>query len=190
MKYVNHPEAGGGQEGIASNALPTWEVFVLYEDFRTGLRAKSLLDRAFVQGGIQGDCCLHLWRFDVLENAAVRRWVRSETSYVDLIILSVHGQRELPSAVTEWLNSTLAAQKEDSFALVVSLDQAQREQADQSQILSALQTLTGNVNLSLFTCFDEPSWVATASLLRHLRQGLETPFHLSQEFIPSWLDFR
>ena len=80
------------------------ECFVAYEDLLTGLRAKRVLDRVLKNTVDHVSPRWQLVRFDLLEQRELHYWAAREAGQADLVVLSSHGQCELPEPVKSWLD--------------------------------------------------------------------------------------
>lgn len=80
-----------------------FHIVMIYEDAHVGSRAQRFADKLL--GEIRADCeCVSdLWRFDVLALSEVRNAAVRAATAADLVIVSASGERDLPSAVADWL---------------------------------------------------------------------------------------
>ena len=95
----------------------------MYEDHLTGLRAKHTMD--CLPGRFDVDetrLKTKLWRIDSLNKLEMRELATVEAVAADVIILSLHGTRELPSEVREWLGRWRNRKEDRPYALGILLD--------------------------------------------------------------------
>src|SRR5215472_3328939 len=83
---------------------PELKVLLLYEDAETGLRAKRSVAALYGQGDLDAGVETRLWRLDLLSTAWLREQAAAEAVDADVIIVSLHGDDELPEAMREWLS--------------------------------------------------------------------------------------
>src|SRR5580692_11428042 len=79
------------------------EVLIMHEDSATGLRARKALDNLQNQLEIKICYLIRLCRFGMLEDAELAEPVLQQAKRADIVFLSLHGDRELPTAVRKWL---------------------------------------------------------------------------------------
>jgi hypothetical protein len=152
-----------GSEGIMSahlnakttEAKPMMEVAILYEDWGTGLRAKQACDHLAQRVPAEVGFCLDLWRFDLLEEEAWRTQALSAAVDSDLLIVSAHGHRALPSALESWLQDWLVRRPNEPTGLVLSLDLGAKGSAAAQQLLAEWASLAQSAQVDLFLHFGD-----------------------------------
>jgi hypothetical protein len=118
-------KTSGSQSGASrgeGTALPVLDVFLLYEDSATGLRAKRSLDLLPGQYKLEPAINTRLWRCDLLAANLLREQAAREAANADVIILSLHGRNELPIHVRQWLSLWLNYKEARPYALGLLLD--------------------------------------------------------------------
>ena len=124
-------------------------VQVVYEDKRTGLRAKRVVDRLREQLGQTVELQVSLWRFDVLKDPVLHEQAAEEAAGADILVLSARASEKLPEAVSLWLERWLSQSSDEPPALVVSLDSSAKGSAAAERLLTALKraALPGGVEV-------------------------------------------
>jgi len=118
----------------------TLDAVLIYEDLRTGLRAKEVFECAVSRLPGAPHFNLVIWRFDGLSDASLREMAPSEAPAAVIVLVSGHGRRDLPKVVTLWLKQWLKRKSEEPRALIVSLADTSRDSASATQMISRLQT--------------------------------------------------
>lgn len=126
------------------------EVVVIYEDFATGLRAKQLLDQTAEQLPADAELKLHLWRFELLAEPALREEAVKQAVEASLVFVSAHGQAQLPEAVRLWFQEWREQSTNEPCALVVSLDGEADNAPAATQILHTWGTAAFSAGVELF----------------------------------------
>src|SRR4030095_1912252 len=82
---------------------PSFKVVIAYEDFETGKRAKRTYD--LLVENLENDCVFsnQMWKFDVLSLPKLREMATHDALTADIIMIACRGDRELPSAVQNWI---------------------------------------------------------------------------------------
>jgi hypothetical protein len=94
-------ETAGGEVQLMLDAV------LIYEDLRTGLRAKNVVECAGRRLPRAPSFNLAVWRFDVLQEAGLRETALNEASVAVIVLVSAHGSRDLPNVVSDWLRQWL-----------------------------------------------------------------------------------
>ena len=97
-------------------------VMLLYEDAETGLRAKLSLAVVQKEGLLETGFRTKLWRRDLLRAEWLREQAAKEAAAADVIIMSMHGEQDLPGEVTDWLTRWIEHKTDRPCALGVLLD--------------------------------------------------------------------
>ena len=117
MQSLSFPAFGSSDREIDS-AL---NVVIAYEDLETGKRAMKTYEYMVQQ---LGDQCLfanQMWKFDVLAVPKLKEIAAKDAAAAEIIIVSAHANRELPTAVRDWIELWLA-HKTEASALVGLFD--------------------------------------------------------------------
>jgi len=101
---------------------PEVNVLLLYEDAETGLRAKLSLAVVQKRGLLETGFRTKLWRRDLLRAEWLCEQAAKEAAAADVIIVSMHGEADLPGEVTDWLARWLEHKTDRPCALGVLLD--------------------------------------------------------------------
>lgn len=148
-------------------ARPIMDVAILYEDWGTGVRAKHACDQLAEQVPSTVMFSLDLWRFDLLEEEALRTEALRATADSDLLIVSAHGQRGLPTALEAWLQDWLVQRLSGPTGLVFSLDATAKGSTAANQILADWAELAQAAQVDLFLHFGHaPARESLAQLMK------------------------
>jgi hypothetical protein len=129
---------------------------LIYEDFKTGTRAKDVCDHLLYQIEIDTEIDLALWRFDMLLDAELSANAANQAASADIVVLSAHGNTDLPPAVKRWLRQWLELKRRDGHsALIVSLDQSEEKQPGEARILASLRTMVESAGVDLIPHYSE-----------------------------------
>ena len=127
-------------------------VFIGYEDYHTGQRAKEALGRSLDLGPSRPRVHTSMWKFDLLQIASLRQYAALEARNADLIWISIHSENELPDAVKNWINQWLGQRRDRECALLISIDG--HDEAEQPiPALDHLRRVARDANLDLFAKF-------------------------------------
>jgi len=117
MQSLSFPTFGSSDRDINS-AL---NVVIAYEDLETGKRAMKTYEYMVQQ---LGDQCLfanQMWKFDVLAVPKLKDFAAKDAAAAEIIIISAHGNRDLPGEVKSWIEMWLGF-KTEAGALVALFD--------------------------------------------------------------------
>jgi hypothetical protein len=117
---------------------------------------------------------LHLWRFELLEDSILWREAVRNASRADILFFSLHGNQALPSGLCHWFKHWLLLREERPCALVVSLDNSERDSESGRNALECLRTLAATGGIEVFPYFDS--------------SPVETGF--TADDVPPWNDSR
>ncbi len=85
----------------------TCQLLLAYEDLDTARHAQENYQRILKPLGDPANVNSSLWKFNLLQNPKLCDLAAHEASVSDIIIISTHGDRELPSEVRDWLELTV-----------------------------------------------------------------------------------
>ena len=136
--------------GFAESSIRL-RVAIVYEDFATGARAKSALEFLLGNEQIGVDVQLEMWRFDLVCDPETSGPVRHQLALTDIVVLSTHGKGALPGGVLVWLNHWLKVRRTSPSALVVSLDEATRDDPGARQVLVSIQSEAAGAGVQAFS---------------------------------------
>ncbi len=131
-------------------------VVLVYEDFATGTRAKSLFDQLSDQPELNAVFSLNLWRFDLLREPELNRRAVENAATADIIVFSAHGQADPPAEIQLWFYHWLQKTGDQPAALVVSLDSDNAELSSENRTLKFIRSLVEPVGVDVFPHFGEP----------------------------------
>ncbi len=86
----------------------------------------------------------------MLEDAELAETVLQQAKRVDILFLSMHGDRELPFGIRDWLLNWLQTRYFKPCAMVVSLDSSARDSLTSNPTLSLFRDATAPLEVDLF----------------------------------------
>ena len=102
-----------------------------------------------------GPCLrVNLWRFELLEDSILWREAVRNASHADILFFSLHGDRALPAGLCHWLKHWLLLREERPCALVVALDECQRDSESGRKILDYLRDVAATGGIEVFPYFE------------------------------------
>jgi hypothetical protein len=108
----------------------SFDVVIAYEDFETGKHARKTYE--FLVENLGHDCRFtnQMWKFDVLRIPKLREMAAKDAADADIIIVSSHGDDDLPAEVKQWIDMWVG-ERGNALALVALFDRAEdrREKA-------------------------------------------------------------
>lgn len=126
-----------------------FKVVMLFEDFATGVCAKSTMDRVIENLESHFPFEIKFWRFDLLELLHFREMAATEAADADMVIVSAHGGPQIPDGVKNWLQLWLNRRLGGECALVELLDN-QYGSSGSWPIHGLLQTVASKAHLDFF----------------------------------------
>jgi hypothetical protein len=84
-----------------------FNVFIMYEDFETGKRAKNGLDYVAEQLGNDVEFRLTMWRLDVLQDPKVNLLAAPALAEADLLIISLREEGQIPAKIRVLIDTRL-----------------------------------------------------------------------------------
>ena len=145
-------DEGGGGQVQAPQAV---RIVLVYEDTATGLRARESVDAMSHQLRLDADLRIRLWRLDLLGIAGVREQVAIEAAAAHVIILSLHGNGDLPVEVRGWLESWLRHKEERAYAIGVLLDPPAVTQQRANWVIAYMRQIADSAGADLFCSVGE-----------------------------------
>ena len=100
------------------------EVFfalIAYEDSLTRNRAMQICDRLMEKFWMDMEFDLSWWRFDFLRDAGIVKAAANAAARSDLILVSAHAGRELPSHVQKWIETWVPRRELGNGVLVAMI---------------------------------------------------------------------
>ena len=150
------------------------EVLIVHEDLATGVRAREALVNLEKQIEIKTNFILSLCRFGMLGEPDLAETALDQARRADIVFLSLHGERDIPPVVRDWLLCWLETRDFKPCALVVSLDASARENIKSNSTLNFLRVITAPLEVDLFLHFGSAPFTATDKMLlvnRHVPVG-------------------
>lgn len=136
------------------------EVLVVHEDSATALRAREALNNVANQLEIKICFLISLCRFGMLEDTELAESVLQQAKRADIVFLSLHGDRELPTVIRNWLLRWLETRDFKPCALVVSLDSSTRDLLKSNSTWNFLHVITAPLEVDLLLHSSEPPSMA------------------------------
>jgi hypothetical protein len=96
---------------------PVFNIVIAYEDFETGKHAKKTYDYLVEHLSTECEFTNQMWKFEVLSVAKLRHMAVKDAVDADIILVSAHGQNDLPEEVKAWIEGWLA-EPHQAIALV------------------------------------------------------------------------
>jgi hypothetical protein len=150
------------------------EVLVLHEDLPTGWRARTVFKNLETWLGTETGFQISWWRFGMLQDAGLADSALQQAKRADIVFLSMHSDRNLPTAVRNWLLQWLETRDFKPCALVVSLDSSTQDSLKCNSTLNFLRDITAPLEVDLFLHLgSSPLMVRDRSMLvnRHIPVG-------------------
>jgi hypothetical protein len=114
--------------GEQLNHRLTFNVVIAYEDFITGNHALNIVNRLFPGWGQSPSFSTqNVWRFDLLEITKFRETAAAEAANADMVLISAHDPKSLPTAVKRWLEVWIKNRAQNPGAFVVLVDDTRRQ---------------------------------------------------------------
>ncbi len=147
-----HLFAGGAQ-----NRVPLLvNILVIYEDTATGLRARQSVEALSRRLAMDADLGTRFWRLDLLRAEWFLEQVAFEAAAACVILLSLHGNEDLPLGVRGWLESWLRQKEDRAYALCVLLDPSGATQSSPNSAIVYLRQVAERAGADLFCSFNKP----------------------------------
>jgi len=99
-----------------------FNIFLTYADFDTALRGRRVYEQLVNALGHEFSFGLRLWKFDVLEISRLRALATAEAKDADLLIVSAHGNLDIPITVKVCLESGLNQARLANAAVIALID--------------------------------------------------------------------
>ena len=125
-------------------------VIIIYEDFRTGLQGRQVVEEVARRLHFEVDLVFTLWRLDTLLEPEMFQQASDEAETANIVLLSGHGKRELPVVVKQWFLNWLANRGGEPSALAVSLDSTVRNIPAEIEPLDALRAAAEEKGVDVF----------------------------------------
>jgi len=129
---------------------PAFKIVIAYETFASGMRAKGVSERLAAQLETEFDINSDVWKFDMLRHSRLREQAATDAAEADMIIISVGRAPELPTHVSDWVESWLPRKKGGQAALVALLDQHQEADGDLPPLATYLQEMAEKGSMDFF----------------------------------------
>jgi hypothetical protein len=170
-------------EAAEAAVMPALDVFILYEDLPTGLRAKQSLDLLPNRLLAGAPVSTHLWKIALLADALLAGQAVLEAAAASVIILSVHGRGELPEIVRTWLRGWLARKEQRPYALGVLLDAEQAGQGSENPVVQYVQQVAEAGGADLFYGFSETPAGDLESVIAEIEDRAHRPTTVLEDIL-------
>jgi hypothetical protein len=127
-----------------------FKVVIVYEDVRTGRRAKLFYDK-FIHA-LKNDCVfsLQLWSFRVLAIPEVRESAADSITQADFVILSLHGEAGLPARIRQWIETWSRQISDRGPALIALVDKSVTKDGQNALTLAYLRSVAQTSRAAFF----------------------------------------
>ena len=140
------------------------QVVLLYEDLRSGFRAKQAFDRLLVELDIDATFRFEPIGFGVLRDVLVGKALAQTAAGADIVVIAAKDV-SLPAHVEAWLVNWLSGRTHPTAAVVVSMDDGVCDDSVTANFLYHIMDLASQPGISLFHHFaPTPDAAGTASL--------------------------
>jgi hypothetical protein len=156
---------------------PAFSIVIVYEDFATGIKAQQACLNLFRGKTRDASCISVMWKFDLLRVAPLGEIAAADALKADVILFSLHGDRELPVEVKSWVASWLARKKNYPKAIAVMMDPASQNLESAQKTCAYLRETTEGGRIDFFS----HSWVDS----RH-HSGLSPTTEAIRSHLHAW----
>jgi hypothetical protein len=136
-----------------------FDAFILYDNLASGLRAKTLLNRAIYDVRPRVTPSLSVWRFDLMLDPWCRSMAVREAATAQVVILAAEGPGELPAEVQLWMSEWLDRRNERSCALVAAFEGRRVGSVHREQLSPVWRRAAADRGLGLFLHVFDPEAV-------------------------------
>jgi hypothetical protein len=126
----------------------TIQVVIAFEDLPAGKRGKQVYDY-LTHRLTDFEFDHEVWKFSALECPRLLESAARQAAAADIIMLALHGQRELPQAVRNWIEAWLG-QNGNPMALVVLFDRECEDSPQMQKTRLYLEEITQRGKMDLF----------------------------------------
>jgi hypothetical protein len=123
-------------------------VFIIYEDFGTGKRAKRAVEYVARESRDQFDISQSMWRLDILQNPELNFLAAPALAEADLLVISLRGDGQIPAAVRMQVDAWMAGRARLVCALVALFEA--KASAPRSSVYACLTNLARRHGLDSF----------------------------------------
>ena len=170
--------------------VPPLRVLVMYGDFAGGLGAKRFLDRISRQLDSAAGLSANFWRFDLLGEVSLCEQAAVEAAAVDVILLVVGGQRQLPATVKDWMNRWLDHQGGHPCAFGVLLDRECAGSPEENPAVASVREFAAAAATDFFCGLSEAAIPGGASRFQESPACARAASSLAEEILNSELTRR
>lgn len=143
---------------------PVINVVTAYEDFATGQRAIETYSNLVLRLGHEFQFRTNMWKFEVLQQPKLLEMAVQDALDAQIIIVSTHGESELPQPVQDWIQKWSAQRAGDACALVALFDCVIPDRLEVRSIRSHLSRVARAGQMDFFSQPDESPAPARSGL--------------------------
>jgi hypothetical protein len=138
MENSSHTEA---KRALDLDDRPTSSVVIIYQDRDTGRRAKCFYDKMTHELDEECDFSLELWNFEMLTIPEMRDSSAQAAAQADFLVLSFHGNAELPAQTRYWIERWSRLSANGNTALVALVEKPKTGRGTAVSTLSYLRSV-------------------------------------------------
>jgi len=129
---------------------PILKVVIIYEDVRTGTRAKLFYDKLIRE--LKNECVfsLQLWSFQVLAIPKIRESAADSITQADFVILSLDGKAGLPARMRQWIETWSRQIFDRGPALIALVDKSMVRDGQNALTLAYLRGVAQTNRVAFF----------------------------------------
>jgi hypothetical protein len=140
------------------------QVVLLYEDLRSGFRAKQAFDHLLIELELDATFRFEPVGFDILRDVLVGKALAQTAAGADIVVIAARDVG-LPPHVEAWLVTWISGRTHPTAAVVVSMDEGVCDDSVTANFLYHIMDLTSQPGISLFHHFaPTPCTEGTTSL--------------------------
>lgn len=159
------------------------DVFLAYEDFQCGIRARRCLDRILKRLGCSAAANLVLWRLGLLNNPELRTIAEGEAASCDVVLLSMHCSLSLAGTTRAWMEAWLEQHADGAGALGVLLDLDSQRDPYETDMLAFLERAARRHSVEMFAGFLPATGESDGLTLEGIRHRAEFKSDLVEEIL-------
>ena len=130
---------------------PIVDVVTAYEDFATGQRAIETCSNLERRLGHEFQFRTNMWKFEVLQQSKLFEMAVQDALEAQIVIISTHGENELPQPVQDWIQMWSSRKDGDACALVALFDCVMPARLEVRSIRSHLSNIARAGQMDFFS---------------------------------------
>ncbi len=136
---------------------PVINVVTAYEDFATGKRAIATYSNLVLRLGHEFQFRANMWKFDVLQHPKLQDMAASDALEAEVIIISTHGEGDLPDGVKDWIRRWVGPKIKKPRALIALSDPPEVGVVTPGSIRAYLRQVAREGKMDFFARPGEPA---------------------------------